>query len=179
MTEEKNTTPEVKHIIKSEDVSLNKEEVLKERVANLKRLQDKIKRQGRIPLYEQKRSKFSALCTPGCVGRFVNDEGPRIKQFIEAGWRLVENIKDDTDHRIENRSKWGNVIRRSVNRGQMETIFMETPKEMYEHDQKHKLQEIKAKTEGMITLENDENAKKFKKNVYGNISISFGKNENP
>jgi len=134
---------------------------------------NRLNRKARIPLHEQKASKFSAIPTPGHVGRFVNDDGDRIQKFINAGWRIVNSENDPSTP--ETRSKWGHAIRRTINRGTGETVLMEIPKELYDEDQKQKSKKIDKIVNTIFSLEDSPQAKVFKKSAYGNLNININK----
>lgn len=68
--------------------------------------------------------------------RFVNDEGDRIQQFLDAGWVHEDDVKVG-DKRVESASSEGKHVQVSVGQGR-KAFLMKIPKDFFEEDQRAK-----------------------------------------
>lgn len=127
----------------------------------------------RIPLGV--RQRLTAPARKGYVRRFVNDEGDRIKRFVDAGWTPVtgetlnidnpEDPKGVGDPRIDTSKPIGSPIMETVDRTGKKAYLMEIPKEWYDED-------VSARQRQIDELERNITARPNQEGHYGAIKIS-------
>ncbi len=98
-------------------------------------------RPARVPLHT--RRALDALAHPGFVRRFVNEDYGRVDAFIEAGWALVTNDKNESSEvRLQDGTAVGSVVRKVVNKGAnanaKTAVLMEIPEEFFQEDARAK-----------------------------------------
>jgi len=99
----------------------------------------------RVPLGQ--RNILTAPKRAGYVRRFVNDNGDRIKQFEDAGYKIVREDIEVGDPAAGKETQLGSVVNPSVGADQ-KAVLMEIKEEWYRADQK-------AKQDRILTGEND------------------------
>jgi len=93
----------------------------------------KPERKKRVPLYEK--SVLQAEEREGYKRRWVNDDGPRIKNFLDAGYTFVQDpfaTKIDKSSGIP--SQMGSAVKTKVGQN-LFAYLMEVPMEFYLEDQ--------------------------------------------
>lgn len=108
--------------------------------------------QGRKRIPVGTRQRLTAPKRKGYVRRFVNDEGDRIKRFVEAGWNPVTGSTLNIDNpgepvgigdpRVGQSAPLGGPISEVVDRGGKKAYLMEIPKEWYDEDMREKLKKL-------------------------------------
>lgn len=99
----------------------------------------------RIPLGT--RDILTAPQKRGYVRRFVNDEGNRVEQYENAGYKVVREKVEVGDPVAGQETQLGSIVNPSVGAGK-KAVLMEIKEEWYEADQKTKQDRI-------LTAEND------------------------
>jgi len=104
----------------------------------------------RIPIGT--RQRLTAPSRRGYVRRFVNDEGDRIKRFVDAGWTPVTgdtlNYDDPAnpvgigDPRVGKPAQIGGPISEVVDRLGKKAYLMEIPSEWYDEDMREKMKPL-------------------------------------
>lgn len=94
-----------------------------------------VRRVQRAPLGRKQILKANGK-DPGFEYRFVNDEGDRIQQFLDAGWVYEDDVKVG-DRRVESASSEGKHVQVNVGQGK-KAFLMKIPKEYFEEDQRAK-----------------------------------------
>ncbi len=98
----------------------------------------------RVPLHEQKNLMTTRDVRPGYVERWVNDSTQRIAAMELAGWNIKENAGQVGDIGAVNQNQsLGTDARKDTGEDKRHgkptyAILMETPKKLYEADQKAK-----------------------------------------
>lgn len=119
----------------------------------------------RVPLHEQQKNILTVPEKRGFVRRHVNDieQGNRIKRFIKAGWRIVEEETSVGDDGVINQNQsLGSGVRKHVG-DTTYAILMEIPQELYDADQEAKADRLDKKEDSIYRGHGV-------KNSYGNIS---------
>ena len=118
----------------------------------------------RVPLHEQKKNLLTVPEKKGFVRRFVNDieQGQRVKRFLKAGWRIVEDEEQVGDlGAINQNQSLGTGVRKHVG-GNTFAVLMEIEKKYYDQDQA-------AKAENLDRIEDSIYKDHGVKNSYGDI----------
>lgn len=118
----------------------------------------------RVPLHEQRKNLLTVPEKKGFVRRFVNDteQGQRIKRFIKAGWRVVEDEDKVGDPGALNQNQSiGAGVRKHVG-DNVFAILMEIEKKYYDEDQE-------AKATNLDRIEDSIYKDHGVKNAYGQI----------
>ena len=105
----------------------------------------------RIPLHEQRKNLLTVPERKGFVRRFVNDieQGQRVKRFLKAGWRLVEDESQVGDPGVINQNQsLGTGIRKHVG-GSTYAVLMEIEKKYYDEDQAAKADKLNRIEDGL------------------------------
>ena len=126
----------------------------------------------RIPLGV--RQRLTAPKRKGYERRFVNDEGDRIKRFVDAGWTPVtgETLNIDNperpegigDLRVDASKPLGSPIVETVDRTGKKAYLMEVPKEWFDED-------YAARQKQIDELERNITARPNREGHYGAIKI--------
>lgn len=124
------------------------------------------------------RQRLTAPKRQGYVRRFVNDEGDRIKRFVDAGWSPVtgETLNYDNpgnpvgigDPRVGKPAQIGGPISEVVDRTGKKAYLMEIPKEWYDEDMREKMKPLD-------DFENQMRRKPTTEGHYGKVDISSRK----
>lgn len=124
------------------------------------------------------RQRLTAPKRQGYVRRFVNDEGDRIKRFVDAGWSPVTGSTLNIDNpgepmgigdpRVGQSSPLGGPVSEVVDREGKKAYLMEIPKEWYDEDMKEKHKKLDEFEDAMRQKPKTEGH-------YGNIDISTRK----
>lgn len=127
----------------------------------------------RIPIGT--RQRLTAPKRKGYVRRFVNDEGDRIKRFVDAGWSPVtgdtlnydnpENPVGIGDPRVGQPAQMGGPVSEVVDRLGKKAYLMEIPREWYDEDMAEKMKPLD-------DFEDQMRRKPQTEGHYGNVSIS-------
>lgn len=131
----------------------------------------------RVPLHEQKKNLLTVPEKKGFVRRFVNDveQGQRVKRFLRAGWRIVEDETKVGDPGALNQNQsLGTGIRKHMG-DTTYAVLMEIEKEFYDEDQA-------AKMDRLDQIEKSIYKDHGVRNSYGEIGHSvdiYGENAKP
>jgi|WetSurMetagenome_2_1015567.scaffolds.fasta_scaffold243649_1 hypothetical protein len=115
----------------------------------------------RTPLHS--RNKLTAQNRKGYVRRFVNDDEDRIREFEEAGWKIVRGDVPVGDKSIAREASMGSPVMKSVGGGK-KAYLMETKEEWYAEDQDVKQKKIQETVNEMI--------RNREEGQYGKIEVS-------
>ena len=89
----------------------------------------------RVPIGTRQRLK--AKNRAGYHRRYVNDNGDRVQQFLDAGYTFVSGNEDANDQQVQHPDKMGGAVRVSVGNDTW-AYLMEIPLEWYNEDQEAK-----------------------------------------
>lgn len=104
--------------------------------------QDRVsKRPERIPVHERSVISFKDQ-DPKYTYRLVNDKEDRVQIFKDAGYELVQSPERVGEVRAGEASPLGSSVTKSVGNG-VTGVLMRIPKELYDEDQRSKLQKLK------------------------------------
>lgn len=99
----------------------------------------------RVPIHEQRRDIMNAPRKTGFVRRWVNMIGDRVERMKLAGYNIVEESVPVGDPSVTgNNQSLGTGARKGVGGG-VQAVLMEIPKELYDEDQKAKIQNLAEK----------------------------------
>ncbi len=129
-------------------------------------------RKKRIPLSGNDVLKISSAHDKRFEGmrtRFVEDDGSRVEQFIDAGWKPVEGDIDTGGGQIGDFSLPGSIVTRGVGNNDI-NVLMEIPEELYMKDQRAKWRELD-ETEALM---NRDSKTPDASGLYGSLSTRRG-----
>lgn len=105
----------------------------------------------RVPLGHRSRLSFVGIRIPkDMVPRVINDQGTRIQEALEAGYRFVLSDGKLGEIRCADPSKIGSYVTKSVGGGTM-GFLMAIPKDFYDEDQAAKQAKVNETEKGMRT----------------------------